>query len=318
MKCINKVIWKVNRIDFINLYRSNFMCKFTEAWDVYVDTSKSTKANLNKEKSRYELHLADYWHNRKLKDIKTKDILSYRRYLTDKELSPKSVVHCMSLLRTVMNKAKHLEMYKGEIPHFDMPKFDNKRIRFLSYEEANLLLSALYTKSELWHDIALFALNTGMRAGEIFSTKAENINFSQSNITLFETKNSHTRIIPLNAISSEIAQKYTSKNNTFLFSNNKIRDVSTIYRDTVIELKLNENITERRNKVVFHTLRHTFASWLVQGGIPLVVISNLLGHKSLQMTLRYAHLANEQSKNAVDLISSNISVLGLSINNKNR
>ena len=78
-----------------------------------------------------------------------------------------------------------------------------------------------------------------------------------------------------------------------------------ILRDT----KLNEGITDPRDKVVFHTLRHTFASWLVQAGVPLYTVQRLMGHKSIVMTQRYAHLAPDQGAEAARLLSG-ISLTG--------
>jgi len=70
---------------------------------------------------------------------------------------------------------------------------------------------------------------------------------------------------------------------------------------------LNDGITDLRHKVVFHTLRHTFASWMVQGGTPLALVSQMMGHSNLQVTMRYAHLAPSQAREAVDLIATRIS-----------
>ncbi len=283
------------------------MCSITEAWATYLETTNSKEQNLRKDRNRYNLHLAEYWQGKQLSDIKMKNILAYKKCLAEKGLSPKSIAHCLSLLRTIMYRAKQFEVYEGNIPHFSMPKYDNKRNRYLTIEEARSLLTALYPRSELWHDITLFALNTGMRASEIYTLKAEHINFPQGTITLFETKNGSNRTIPLNDTTFTISQKYASKNYNYLFSNNKIRDASTIFRSVVKELKFNHNITEKRNQIVFHSLRHTFASWLVQEGVALAVVSSLLGHKSLQMTMRYAHLAPEQGKHAISLIPNTIS-----------
>jgi integrase len=63
--------------------------------------------------------------------------------------------------------------------------------------------------------------------------------------------------------------------------------------------QLNKKISDNKYKAVFHTLRHTFASWLAQVGTPLPVIGSLLGHKSIRMTERYAHLIPNQNIDAV-------------------
>lgn len=69
------------------------------------------------------------------------------------------------------------------------------------------------------------------------------------------------------------------------------------------ELGLNNGVTDPRDKVVFHTLRHTFASWLAINGTPILTIKELLGHKSLVMTERYSHLMPETKRLAVKRIS---------------
>ena len=283
------------------------MYTLLDAWQLYQATKFIKGTNLLKEISRFNLHLIPYWANTQLHTIKAKDILAYRKYLFDKNLSPQTVRLCMSQLRSIMKRAIQLEAYVGQVPYFEMPKINNKRIRYLTENEASTLLSALYIKSELWHDISIFALNTGMRANEIFSLRHEAINLNQNTLTIFEAKNSCMRIIPLNANSRHIAQKYTSLKLPFLFSNSKFSQVSKIFRSTVQELGINNTSIDRRDKIVFHSLRHTFASWLVQKGVPLMVISNLLGHKDLTMTMRYAHLAPEQGQHAVTLLPSNIS-----------
>ena len=66
----------------------------------------------------------------------------------------------------------------------------------------------------------------------------------------------------------------------------------------VNDLGFNDGITDRRQKLVFHSLRHTFASWLVQMGKPLYTVSRLMGHSSIKMTERYAHLAPETQRAA--------------------
>lgn len=84
-----------------------------------------------------------------------------------------------------------------------------------------------------------------------------------------------------------------------------------IFRKAIEKTGLNEGITDQRNKIVFHTFRHTFASWIVQMGTPLPVVSQLLGHSNLQMTMRYAHLSPSQTHAAVNIISEKLNKLNI-------
>jgi len=75
------------------------------------------------------------------------------------------------------------------------------------------------------------------------------------------------------------------------------------YRQAVNKLGLNDGVTDPRNKVVFHTLRHTFASWLAIQGTPIYTIKELMGHKTLSMTERYSHLSPDAKREAVEKLS---------------
>lgn len=71
----------------------------------------------------------------------------------------------------------------------------------------------------------------------------------------------------------------------------KIKEVSNQFQRIVDSIGLNKGVTDRRNKVVFHTLRHTFASWLAMAGVDIYTIKELMGHSDIKMTQRYMHLA---------------------------
>jgi integrase len=77
-------------------------------------------------------------------------------------------------------------------------------------------------------------------------------------------------------------------------------------------LGFNEEIIDRRDKIVFHSLRHTFCSWLANGGCDLYVIQKLAGHKTLSVTERYSHLSNGKLQNAIKSLQDNFQKAQLS------
>jgi integrase len=79
----------------------------------------------------------------------------------------------------------------------------------------------------------------------------------------------------------------------------KIVQASDTFNRAVDKLGLNEGITDRRQRVTFHTLRHTFASWLVERGTDIYTVQELLGHSDLKLTARYAHIGENSLRAAV-------------------
>ena len=104
----------------------------------------------------------------------------------------------------------------------------------------------------------------------------------------------------------ELFEKKTSgDNNELVFparGGGKITEISNAFDRSLDALGLNEGVTDRRMKVVFHTLRHTYASWLVQSGENLYTVKELMGHSTLAITERYSHLAKGTLQDAVKKI----------------
>ena len=282
-------------------------CTLQYAWKIYTDY---VLAQLGK---RSQTTDTGRWHNIqrffgecRLREITKQKLMEFQNVLLSNGLSPQSVKHHVSLLQRVFNRMHDLGVYYDKFPKVRLPRFDNKRLRFLSKKEAKELLTALRQKSELWHDITLLALMTGLRAGELFSLS--HASFDEENRLIFVTltKTMRNRVVPLNDAAYQVMLKYKDTGGNYIFKHSKggkISQRSRIFTDTVETLGFNKDSTGSLDAVVFHTLRHTFASWLVQAGTPIEVVSKLLGHRSLQMTLRYAHLAPSQGSNAVKILT---------------
>ncbi|MBF0482143.1 MAG: site-specific integrase, partial [Desulfovibrionaceae bacterium] len=271
------------------------MTTVSSIWTNYENLILSTTnpKSIITETGRWNHHILPYFGpDYPAENITNLEILKFRTRLAKKGLSPQTIKHCLSLLRRVLNRAHHWGFISTTLPNFEMPKFDNKRIRFLTQEEAKTLLIELSLTGTIWHDISLLALHTGLRAGEIFKLQSCHVDNSGNYLHILDTKTSNNRTIPLNDTAlAVIKRNLRSRGSIFRDRNNKqFRYVGRVFRRAVNECQLNSNTRDRRQLVVFHTLRHTFASWLVQAGTPITVVSQLLGHKNIQMTMRYAHL----------------------------
>lgn len=142
------------------------------------------------------------------------------------------------------------------------------------------------------------ALNTGMRRGELFNLSWPDVEFSRSRLTVVGTmaKSGKTRHIPLNQEAREAlrAWKAQGEGKGLVFpgkEGKRLDNVRKAWNGVLSEAKI--------KSFRWHDLRHTFASNLVMAGVPLVTVKELLGHHSITMTEKYAHLATDHKEQAV-------------------
>lgn len=187
-------------------------------------------------------------------------------------------------------------------------KIPEGRLRWLTPHEAALLLQAAReSKAPHLYDFIVLALNTGMRRSEILRLEVAKIDLQAKKIHLegSDTKSGKRRVIPLNerALSAIRSRLQWNDSNgvtgtrLFIQQNGKpVVQINTAFRNAVIA----SGIEDFR----LHDLRHTFASWLVQEGVPLPEVRDLLGHSSIKQTERYAHLAPGLLHKAVSVLDT--------------
>jgi integrase len=140
------------------------------------------------------------------------------------------------------------------------------------------------------------ALHTGVRKGELLTLKWDQVNLEQGIISILDTKNHERRDIPMDETAKEILRGIERKGEA-VFSNGDGQGIVSVRAafDTAVR---KSGITDFR----FHDLRHTFASNLVMAGVDLMTVKELMGHKTLAMTLRYAHLAPNHKSRAINIL----------------
>lgn len=292
---------------------------FSEVWDKYKTWAETNKARGGRDDvSLYSNCIKDTLANKRLNEISSLELEQLKTALLKKDYAPATVKHALVLIRQIFNKSIAWGLYQGGNPvqGVKMPTLQNQRARFLSHDEADKLLSALAEMTETTlHDMALLSLHTGMRAGEIFNLKSNDLDFENNIIRINDPKNKSTRHAYMtNVIKKMLKTRKPDKPEELVFparyrrkpviksdndKEHKISAISQRFRMIIKILGFNEGVTDPRQEVSFHTLRHTFASWLALQGESLLTIKELLGHKSMAMTERYSHLTPDHKRLAV-------------------
>ena len=247
--------------------------------------------------------------NKPLNAITALDLEDLKNALLNKGLAAASVRLIMGNVRRVYNKLTEWGLYSGPKPmdSVKLPKVDNARDRFLTADEAQTLLAAVKKRSQLWYDVSLISLNTGMRLSEILGLRPQDVELRNRIIHL--DGKTGKRSIPMNELVFETLARVVEERqgSSLLFPSRSGKQLNSdattnSFARAVADAGLNPPNVDRRHKVVFHTLRHTYCSWLAMEGVPLYVIGEMVGHSSPDMTKRYSHLCPDKKSQTVDMI----------------
>lgn len=242
--------------------------------------------------------LEGYFGNgRMVQKIKPNDIETFKQEMLSKGKKHSTVNRYLEILSKMFNLGISNQLIAYN-PVNEVKKLleDNHKIRYLTKEEERRLYSVLPP----WlKPIVTVALKTGMRRGEIFHLKWDNIDFDFGFIDVLETKSGKARKIPF---SDKLREVFDSLDrlSEYVFTNPKTLkpyvDIKKAWATALREADI--------KNLRFHDLRHTFATRLVEKGVPLPVVQELLGHAKISTTMRYAHVIPHQKIEAIAVLDS--------------
>ena len=189
------------------------------------------------------------------------------------------------------NPCREVKILKGE----------QHRTRYLLPEEEGRLMTTLTGERSHLCDMVTLAINTGLRVNELFGLKREDVDFHRDVLYIKHTKTDEDREVPLNDTARELLRELMQADRMggeFLFTNPKTGTRYTTIKTAWLTACRNAGLTNLR----FHDLRHTFGTRAADAGVPLPAIRDVMGHRSIQTTERYAHATDEGKRRAVEAI----------------
>jgi len=192
-------------------------------------------------------------------------------------------------------------VYDSPIKRVGRLKEPRGRVRSLSDDERESLVSACQeSKQPLLYPLVVVAISTGARQGELLNLRWDNVDFDKGMIRLLETKNDERRAVPIAGRAYDELKRLS-----------KIRriDNDRVFPLTPDQIRWHFSSALKKAKIEdfrFHDLRHSAASYLAMNGATLAEIAEVLGHKTLQMVKRYAHLTEQHTSRVVERMNKQI------------
>ena len=299
----------------------------TDAFDSYIE-SISHKSDCYNTKSRYKTNIKDVLGHIRLKDITPLMLLKFKSKLatdisekTGKVLASRTVDGMLDLINQIYNFHIRVQSYSGKSPA--TPKLvsrlneDNSRKGFLSKDDYSKLIYTLEHRNELYintrphitEQLLLFVklgVTTGARRGTLLTIRKKDINFDTNTINLYNHKVKRPYqgyIHPSIKEFLRVEIEHLEDENYVIGGKSKSLCHNTISKrlQPILNDLFNDGVIDRRERIVLHSLRHTFGSWLAQSNTSLYQIMKLMDHSQISQTQMYAKLlpnsgADEVSK----------------------
>lgn len=240
-----------------------------------------------------------------LAELKTSDIHTYTQTRLKAGIRPGTINRELSVISATINHAARRWGVPLTNPvRYQWLKPDPPRLRYLTRQEAACLIAQAQALRQDLADFIRLALHTGCRKNELLTLKWSDVHIDRRVILLRpeQTKANKRRAVPLNQTALQALDNLRQQNDTqWVFARRKngkpgerIKALDWLFRKAVKQAGIED--------FRIHDLRHTFASWLVSEGVELVKVRDLLGHTSIKMTERYAHLMPDRLLDAVQIL----------------
>lgn len=243
--------------------------------------------------------------NIKVKDIKNSDIKDYLAYIKKGETSERTLAHNVSVIRTFYKFLLTLKIIERNPTEFlELPKSRKKLPTVLSKEEVEKLLDIDLTDCYSYRNKAMLELlySTGLRVSELVNLELSNIDLENCTLKTIG-KGNKERIIPISDYALYYVEKYINEYrgsmlkkgvNNYVFINNHGNVMTRQgFFKIIKKLAVEKNI---KTPISPHTLRHSFATHLLDYGADLRSIQEMLGHSNLSTTQIYTHVSSEHLK----------------------
>jgi integrase len=253
-----------------------------------------------KSKKYFIDQLVEKFGNIPLRQFNTRMLELYQTERIQKGNKPATINRHVATIKHMMTKAVQWDMVEEyalkKVRQVKQLEERNRRLRYLSEEESKRVIEKCDPHLK---PIVVMALHTGMRKSEILTLRWENIDLAIKLILLTDTKNNEPRQIPINKTLKAYLDKLPQRiDGGYVFYDPRTDKPYQDIKKSFARALKNAGVKDFH----FHDLRHTFASHLVMKGVDIMTVKELLGHKTLAMTLRYAHLAPSHKIRAVDVL----------------
>ncbi|AKT38273.1 tyrosine-type recombinase/integrase [Chondromyces crocatus] len=283
---------------------------FTDFAKEFLETYAYTNnkpSEVETKESILRLHLSPFFGAQRLDSIGPQHVERFKANQLRAGLSPKTVNNQLTVLRKVFTVAKEWGRLHG-LPPFKLLPVPEAEFDFLTFEEAERLLRGADPE---WRPMVLLALRTGLRQGELLALRWDDIDLVSGLLKVRRAvargiigtpKNKKSREVPLSDEAIAVLRALPSRfAREFVFPADGGRLLTR--NECKHPLRRACQRAELR-RIGWHTLRHTFASHLVMRGVPIKAVQELLGHATIEMTMRYAHLSPDIRRDAVRLLDS--------------